>query len=83
MLTCDELHIASNAHDPICHFDSWSLLVYRITSIKDIEDFQVQLIFNASDATDMQSSYDYQWYGSILINTDMQQTMFKFWLVII
>ena len=72
MLTCDELHIVSNAHDPICHFDSWSLLVYRVTSIKDIEDFQLQLIFNASDATDMQSSYDYQWYGSILINTDMQ-----------
>ena len=28
MLTCDELYIVSNAHDPICDFDCLSLLVY-------------------------------------------------------
>ena len=49
MLTFHELHFVSNAEDSICHFYCWSLLVYRVTSINDMQPFQFIMIFKRAN----------------------------------
>ena len=49
MLTCDELYFVGDAHDRICHFDSRSLLMYRVTSINDMQPFQFIMIFKRAN----------------------------------